>query len=383
MIANHYSAKLSERDLEMVKEVPPGGNWKDIPPSIPSERLDQIRKGYEEGQGSRSTYYGRLDPSKSSYTISTYFNRPGNGCFIHYDFRGGQHRLISQREAARLQSFPDDFVFYGPRTSIFKQIGNAVPPLLGYHIAKSLGKPGVYTDLFCGAGGLSLGFKWAGWQPLTATDIVPSFLETYRTNIHDNVVLGDITDKRVSGEFISRTLTARRGYKDKPFYVLGGPPCQGFSTAGDRSVTDGRNYLFKNYQQVVASLRPDGFVFENVMGLLTMDGGRFLNRIKLSLEKVADVVDLWKLNAAEYAVPQKRKRVIIVGHSKKIQITMPKPVTVDPADHVSAIDALSDLPALAAGEDGSAMPYTTTPRNNYQRLMRGKITTADFLKSLQ
>jgi Alw26I/Eco31I/Esp3I family type II restriction m6 adenine DNA methyltransferase len=129
-IPNHFTPGLSELDLRMVKAVPPGGNWKDIPKSIPSERLAQIRESYANGEGSRSTYYGRLHPDAPSYTISTYFNRPGNGCHIHYDFEGGQHRVISQREAARLQGFPDSFVFCGNRGSVNKQIGNAVPPLL-------------------------------------------------------------------------------------------------------------------------------------------------------------------------------------------------------------------------------------------------------------
>jgi DNA (cytosine-5)-methyltransferase 1 len=136
MIKNHYSAKLSALDVRMVKNVPPGGNWKNIPTSIPSKRLEQIRIGFENGSGSRSTYYGRLLPNKPAYTISTYFNRPGNGCFIHY--ATDQHRLISQREAARLQSFPDDFIFEGAVTSQYRQIGNAVPWPLAYHVAKNI-----------------------------------------------------------------------------------------------------------------------------------------------------------------------------------------------------------------------------------------------------
>ena len=113
MIPNHYSARLSELDLAMAIHIPPGGNWKNIPTSIPSQRLAQIRESYAKGGGSRSTYYGRLRPDAPAYTINTYFGRPGNGCHLHYDYAGGQHRVISQREAARLQSFPDDFVFLG------------------------------------------------------------------------------------------------------------------------------------------------------------------------------------------------------------------------------------------------------------------------------
>ena len=84
-IPNHYTPKLSDLDLQMVRAIPPGGNWKNIPVSIPSKRLEQIRESYARGGGSRSTYYGRLRPDAPSYTISTYFNRPGNGCYIHYD----------------------------------------------------------------------------------------------------------------------------------------------------------------------------------------------------------------------------------------------------------------------------------------------------------
>ena len=103
MIFNHYASSLSELDMQVIKCVPPGGNWKNIPESVPSKRLAQIRESYKAGKGSRSTYYGRLRPDMPAYTINTYFNRPGNGCHMHYD----QDRTISQREAARFQSFPD------------------------------------------------------------------------------------------------------------------------------------------------------------------------------------------------------------------------------------------------------------------------------------
>ena len=85
MIANHYAAKLSDLDMQIINYVPQGGNWKNIPESVPSQRLVQIRESYKEGKGSRSTYYGRLRSDMPSYTINTYFTRPGNGCHIHYE----------------------------------------------------------------------------------------------------------------------------------------------------------------------------------------------------------------------------------------------------------------------------------------------------------
>lgn len=385
MIKNHYSAKLSELDVMMVENVPPGGNWKNIPESIPSKRLDQIRLGFKNGTGSRSTYYGKLLPNKPSYTISTYFNRPGNGCFMHY--AKNQHRLISQREAARLQSFPDDFEFVGSKTSINKQVGNAVPPLLAYQIAKHIDKKGIFVDLFAGAGGLSLGFKWAGWESIVANDIDPVFLKTYAKNIHPNVVVGDIRDKKVFDELVRQAIEIKKKYVGKPFYILGGPPCQGFSTAGNkRSREDDRNSLFNNYKEIVEALQPDGFVFENVMGMLNMEKGKYFQEIKTSLESVIDSVSIWKICTEEYAVPQRRKRIVLVGKKNGGIPINPPPKHFElkdaSAQFICTEDALSDLPPLNQGEDGSEKNYISEPKNNYQALMRNKISPCEFLKKL-
>ena len=109
MVYNHTTYSLSKNDLRMVKSIPPGGNWKNIPLDIPSKRLEQIRVS-----GGRTTLYGRLSFEKPSYTITTYFNRPGNGTYIHpiHD------RVISAREAARFQSFPDNYIFKGSKGSL-------------------------------------------------------------------------------------------------------------------------------------------------------------------------------------------------------------------------------------------------------------------------
>ena len=77
MIFNHYASKLSDLDMQIVEHVPPGGNWKDIPESVPSKRLEQIRESYKAGKGSRSTYYGRLTPAMPSFSFITYSIRTG------------------------------------------------------------------------------------------------------------------------------------------------------------------------------------------------------------------------------------------------------------------------------------------------------------------
>jgi DNA (cytosine-5)-methyltransferase 1 len=372
----------------MVKAVPEGGNWKNIPDSIPSKRLEQIRLSFKRGEGSRSTYYGRLNREHPSYTINTYFNRPGNGCHIHYD----QDRVLSQREAARLQSFPDDFEFLGTQGDICNQIGNAVPPLLAFQLAKSLGRPGVFVDLFAGAGGMGLGFKMAGWIPSVANDLEPRYLATYARNIHDQVIPGSITDPVVFESLVAAANRAR--IESLPFWVLGGPPCQGFSTAGNkRSMEDPRNHLLWDYVRFLKRVRPDGFIFENVTGFLNMQQGQVYAAALEAFSTVMPSIHGGVLSTEEYGIPQRRKRFIMVGqaHGKDSTWVTPPPISglfKNNAGHstvamaVSVGEALSDLPVLMPGEDGSALPYRCEPCNPYQAFMRGALTPDEYLNGL-
>lgn len=126
----HTMPTMSKLDKEFVKHIPPGGNYMDIPDSISTKRIMSFKK-----TGGRTTTYGRLSPDAPAYTITTYFNRPNVGANYHYE----EERLISVREALRLQSFPDTFVpFYTNQRSLHMQVGNAVPPLLARAIAESL-----------------------------------------------------------------------------------------------------------------------------------------------------------------------------------------------------------------------------------------------------
>lgn len=121
-VAEHLWPTMSELDKYICEHVRPGGNYMDIPDEVNSVRIKRLKR-----DGGHTTCYGRMDPDKPSYTINTYFNRPNVGCNIHYE----QDRLMTVREAMRLQTFPDDYVF----VSKSKQgkhliIGNAVPPKL-------------------------------------------------------------------------------------------------------------------------------------------------------------------------------------------------------------------------------------------------------------
>lgn len=132
ILKNHIRQKESQLDSFIIKYVKEGGNYMDIPLTVNSKRIRRLQK-----DGGHTTCYGRMDRSKPSYTINTYFNRPNVGCNIHYS----QDRLITAREALRLQSFPDNYeVISSSKQGINTIIGNAVPPLLASNIAKELKK---------------------------------------------------------------------------------------------------------------------------------------------------------------------------------------------------------------------------------------------------
>lgn len=131
-ISEHFTPKTSDLDKFIIANVRPGGNYMDVPSTVNSKRITRLQK-----EGGHTTCYGRLMPSSPSYTINTYFNRPNVGCNIHYK----ENRLITVREALRLQSFPDSFIIVSKtkqgRNTI---VGNAVPPLLSEIFATELKK---------------------------------------------------------------------------------------------------------------------------------------------------------------------------------------------------------------------------------------------------
>ena len=370
MIRNHVSYSLSINDLKMVRSVPPGGNWKNIPLSVPSKRLEQIRRS-----GGRTTLYGRLHWDKPSYTITTYFNRPGNGTYIHplHD------RLITAREAARLQSFPDNYIFVGTKGSLCKQIGNAVPPLLAYAIARQLKKKTTATkvlDLFCGSGGLSLGFAWAGYKIVAANDNFKAACATYRQNhtTATTLIEGDITDPEVKKELV------RISRKGKVDIIVGGPPCQGFSYAGKRLIDDPRNFLYKEFVHMVAQIKPKVFLMENVEGILTSNDGKTFEEIKKNFTALGYKVSGRKMYAAQFGVPQKRKRVVIIGlRTGDPKTCFPSAILTDEKQYVSTRAGIGDLSPVTL-EDHTAL--MTTAQSKFQKLMRGDITPASYASGL-
>lgn len=372
MLHNHTTYALSELDLKMVRSVPPGGNWKNIPEHIPSQRLKRIRE-----TGGRTTLYGRLDWEKPSYTITTYFNRPGNGTYIHPE----HDRVITAREAARLQTFPDDFIFKGSKGSLCIQIGNAVPPLLALSFAKKIkqefGASKNIVDLFCGAGGLSKGFEWAGFNVIAANDNYKEACETYHYNHpRTSLIEGDITKAE-----IKRALYNSIGDK-KVHIVVGGPPCQGFSYAGKRFIDDPRNFLFREFVAVVAKLKPTIFLMENVEGILTSNDGKTFKSIKESFESLGYRLAGRKIHAVEYGVPQKRKRIVLIGTKKgDPENLFPEPITKEEKRFISVKEAIGDLTA-ARVDTIDPIGLTSKPKHSFQKFTRNLISPLEYLKLL-
>ena len=343
-LLNHTTYKLSDLDMEMIKCVPQGGNWKNIKPEIiqKSKRLIRIAQ-----TGGRTTLYGRIDYSKPAYTITTYFNRPGNGTYVH----PVHDRVISVREAARIQSFDDDYYFYGSKSDYLDQIGNAVPPLLAKAIAsKIISKIEIKNslDLFVGAGGLTSGFEQAGVKSVCGCDIVLNACVTLKiNNPHIDVICGDLTlqetKNRIYNSISNKAIDL----------ICGGPPCQGFSMAGKRFVDDPRNKLFKEYLDILKNVMPKVFVMENVDGMKSMQQGKIYQEILSSFESAGYSVEGKLLMANDYGVPQKRKRLIIIGVRNDLHVD-PRELYPNPTEkQVSAFDAIGDLETIPCSQDAT------------------------------
>lgn len=373
---------MCQHEMDMAQHIPAGGNWKDIPKEITDNRLANIRVG-----GGRTTYYGRLTWDKPSYTINTFFNRVPNGCNLHPE----QMRVMSTREAARFQSFPDDFVFVAKtKSSIYKQIGNAVPPLLARMIS-TLIKPHLdsynMVDLFAGCGGLSEGFIQNGFNLLASNEFDESVFETNKRNhlkyaSEDKFILGDITKDEIKEKILS---VCGRNQVD---VILGGPPCQGFSYAGWRNPDDTRNQLFRDFVAIVRALKPKFFVMENVLGILTMRQGETIKDIIHAFKDEGYYVGSpLKLNSMWFGVPQKRKRVFIIGSLDpnvdfqqpiplfdENNLFLPKPVTVR--------DAIGSFPEIEDGGGSFEMEWNLTNPTPYDLLMQKKILFDEFYQMM-
>lgn len=365
---NHIVLQHSEKVLARYALIPEGGR---LPP--PHQLPEAIRRN------NFGNTYKRLHRDRPSLTMV-----PGNNAFpIHPTL----NRSLTPREAARLQSFPDEILFAGDRRRQCILVGNAVPPLLASWIGKSImqhaeskptvatntdpylisiivAKPtkskavGGFVDLFCGAGGIGIGFERAGYTPILAVDLNRHASLTHQHN-HPKIpyIQGDLSQKPVRSDVI-KTLEGQ-----ELALIVGGPPCQGFSIFGKRRFVhtrghsphdDQRNNLVFAFVEMVKALKPRWFVMENVPGLMNLDGGKFLE-VLLSRFQAAGYgqIEARVLNAADYGVPQLRRRLLIIGNSTGHIIPWPKRKFFSkPKDwqdpHRTVGEVISDLATIAS-----------------------------------
>jgi DNA (cytosine-5)-methyltransferase 1 len=215
-------------------------------------------------------------------------------------------------------------------------------------------------DLFSGCGGLSKGFEEAGFKVALAIDLWQDAIDTFNYNHKDKVAMcKDISE--LDNEFLEKFKR-----KNDIVGIIGGPPCQGYSTVGKRNINDSRNYLYLEYCRIVENIKPEFFVIENVKGILTLNEGSFKDDIIERFTNLGYNVSYKILNAADYGIPQNRKRVFFVGIKNK-KFSFPKEFDYK----VSTKEALSDLPNLNnISSHLEEYNYAIEPENDYQKELR-------------
>jgi len=224
------------------------------------------------------------------------------------------------------------------------------------------------VELFAGSGGLGTGFENAGFNIVSANDVWQAAADTYVAN-HKNVnyIVEDIS--KIDGEILLKNTKYEKSEID---VIIGGPPCQGFSTLGKRFIDDPRNKLFKEYVRIVNDIKPKVFVMENVSGILSMEKGKVLENIIKSFKEIGYKLEYKLLNAAEYGVPQLRERTIFIGTRIDVDIKFPKKThtLTNEKGYKKALtlwDAIGDLPQSDEFEFNN---YDKEPLNSFQKRMR-------------
>lgn len=395
----HKSVAHKPSTIAVIKSVPHNGGNR--PVGVGPSCLDKV-SGF-------SDVYGRLAWDKPSITITHFARNPASGRFSHPE----QDRGLTARETALLQSFPTGFSFCGKSDDVYRQIGEAVPPLFASAVAasvliemlsceptntqinngvkpitapvnssyssviagiKSKHKEIKFTciDTFCGAGGLALGLQRAGFELLMSFDIDRKCIETLNANkkiySHRKEVL-DIKDA-LHGALLAMC-SLRRG---ELFLLAGGPPCQGFSVQRRGSDKDERNALVLSYLKLIDEVYPCYFLMENVSGLGGKRGRTYLSQLVDGATSLGYKVHIRMLNACEYGVPQRRKRYIIVGERVDLGDNYEYPAPE--LSRVTVRDVIGNLPEPPY--DGSEHPLIPLHRRDH--LSRLNLERLKYLK---
>lgn len=242
------------------------------------------------------------------------------------------------------------------------------------------------VDLFCGAGGFSLGMKHAGFRTLAAIDFDSKAVETIRVNLSDVPLILEEDLTKFGPEELDAMLGEPGESKPRVDVIVGGPPCQGFSTArqvdganhGTRLKKDARRHLYRRFLAFVAYFQPSVFVMENVLGIKSAAGGEFFARVQAEARALGYRVHGEEIRAWQYGVPQKRVRQLIIGTRRELPVFAGK--VYMPPTHgegcnelpVTLWEAIGDLPPLQAGEGHYESSYDTRRRDAHLARFGGR-----------
>ncbi|SFN42213.1 DNA (cytosine-5)-methyltransferase 1 [Chryseobacterium oleae] len=253
----------------------------------------------------------------------------GQLSFFEKTIKNNNYKEICQQVSDKDILSPDEF-------------GKAIKKV----VSNNLIQPINTVALFSGAGGLDIGFCDAGFTLLESVELEEKFVQTMLHN-------------QLEGEYFGKANILAKDIKEyKPNiatqvdFIIGGPPCQSFSAAGRRAAgvagtKDDRGSLFEEYVRVLKKLKPKGFLFENVYGLLGAEKGESIKKIVQAFNEIGYNVTYRVLDAADYGVPQHRERVIIVGSKEGISFKFPRPThgpdSFQELKHYSAKEAVSNI----------------------------------------
>jgi DNA (cytosine-5)-methyltransferase 1 len=266
-----------------------------------------------------------------------------------------------------------------------------------------------FIDLFAGAGGLSEGFIREMFEPIAHVEMSSEASDTLRTRVAfhhfqdkkklnryyaylkqeitrnelwnsipqellESVINEEINDKSIENIFTKIDVQLDSKKVD---VIIGGPPCQAYSLVGrsrdpNKMKGDKRNFLFRYYGQFLIRYKPKFFVFENVLGLLTAGNAKYLNEMLELFSEIGYSAEFQILNAEEYGVLQKRRRVIIIGRKGKAKFTFPKLETMENSWQTKK-DLFFDLPSLIPGQEMQIAVYNTTYHTKPQRQRFGNL----------
>ena len=237
-------------------------------------------------------------------------------------------------------------------------------------------RPWTAIDLFCGAGGLSEGFRQAGFHVLAGNDLDPFAADTYVVSHREAQFLSGAIEDISARDFLKAAGIKKRELD----CLIGGPPCQAFSVYNhQRGMHDKRSGLFREYLRIVKGLMPRWVVMENVTGITSTGDGQAVENILAGLGELGYAVETRILRAEEYGVPQERRRIFFLGNRLNLPIRWPER-THGPGlkPFVTVWDAIADLPPLLNGEvPKGPMRYRTAPRTEYQAHLRANTTRVD------